>query len=690
MSDHLKGKDDVRGLERIRTIGIAAHVDAGKTTLTERILFYTGACHKIGEVHDGAAHMDYMEEERRHGITITSAVTRANWKDHHLVLVDTPGHVDFTVEVERTLRVLDGCVIVLDGVRGVEPQTETIWRQRNRFCLPCIFFINKTDRPGANFERVLQSMDCLPGAKPVPVTVPVAEEPAVINLIDKTLMRFEGEKGEIVRVSPCDPERWGQVAHLAEKMLYAVAETNESLADELLSGARPESNTTWCALRRAVVDGTLQPCFSGAALRNQGVQPLLDGVTRLLPAPIDRPPAIAVQASGVEEMISLEGEGSLVALVFKVQMWDGRRHLFVRIYRNQLSPGDSVVFQRPGKDPVVEHVARIFSVDAGKKTRVNKAVAGQIVLLAGLRYASTGDTLCSPGHPLWLEGIQVCEPVLSLAIESRSSQDGEKLVDVLDKLLQEDPTLRLESDDDTGQLLLWGMGELHLQMVFERLEREFNLPVRSGKPSVALRETVTRKSTAEVTWKPQATSTEKPTETEVRIRATVTPGSRGSGIEIVVQPEIKPAGAQLSALQMEGLKQGLQLPLAGGPLQGAHLEDLLVRVDELEFHGSVAADTLRGAGSKVISRAIGDAGTVLLRPIMAMEIIVPEQNFGVVLGDLQARQAMVTDSRKEHGQVIISCEAPLDRMLGYTTELRSMTRGHGQHTAVFERFDKIY
>lgn len=675
-------------LSRTRNIGVVAHVDAGKTTLTERILFYTGASYKIGEVHNGLAHMDYLAEERAHGITITSAVTKAPWNDHLLQLVDTPGHVDFTIEVERSMRVLDGCVVVLDGVRGVEPQTETVWRQRNKFNLPALFFVNKLDRPGADFAHVVETIRKRLSAEPVPVTVPCAEVGAVVHLIDKTLMRFLGEQGEEVQVTPCGSELWASVAAFRENLLLAAAEVDEPLAEVVLAGAEPEPDAVWQALRKATLAGKAHPCFAGSALRNQGVQPVLDAVVRLLPSPLDRPLSRAHWLDGQAESIAMEAKGPFLGLAFKVQMWDGRRHVFVRVYRGVLSPGDPIVIPARDGQLVREQVARIFEVDADKKTRLQQAFAGQIVLLAGLRRATTGDTLCSPDQPLFLERIETRDPVLSLAIEPAASEDEEKLLEVLGKLQQEDPTLRLEEDSETGQQLLRGMGELHLQIVFERLEREFGLCVRAGKPRVALRETIVGPSTWEVLFERVVEQERKSVEMKARSRVTVEPLPRQAGIKVSVDPVVRPDGTALSVLQSEAIEAGARDILQSGPFEGVPVQDLAIRIDEIELFGpSSSPQALRAATAQAVYKAIANAGGVLLRPIMTTEIVVPQENVGAVLGDLQARQAVIRDTDVLGETAAISCDAALDRLLGYTTDLRSMTQGRGQFSMIFNRFD---
>jgi elongation factor G len=679
-------------LERLRNIGVVAHVDAGKTTLTERVLYYTGASHKIGEVHDGAAHMDYMVEEQAHGITITDAVTKAPWRDHTIQIIDTPGHVDFTIEVERAMRVLDGAVIVLDGVRGVEPQTETVWRQRNRFELPALFFVNKMDRPGADFAHALATIRKRLGAEPVPVTVPLADG-AVVHLIDRTLLRFTGEKGEVVIAEPCPAGLWDNLAEHRESLLLATADADEVVAEAVLADLEPEPEALWSALRRLTLTGTAFPCFGGSALRNQGVQPVLDAVLRLLPSPLDRRPALAHRLDGTPEWVAMTDDRPLVALVFKVQHWEGRRHVFARIYRNVLKPGDKVVIPTPEGGLIEEHVARLFEVDADKKTRVDLAVAGDIVLIAGLRWAGTGDTLCDPRHPLTLERIETREPVLSLAIEPASSRDEGKLVEVLEKVTGEDPTLRYEEDPETGQRLLRGMGELHLQIVLERILREFDLKVRAGKPAVALRETVAARATADYLFDRTVATDKKTTDKKTivmkaRAKVSVAPRDRGAGNRVVMEPVVLPAGTSLNEAQRQAIQTGCWDALAAGPEQGAPLEDTEVQVHEIELFGPASSpEALLAAVSRTVQQALTRAGGRVMRPIMEVEVVVPEENLGTVLGDLQARQAIIKDTQSQGLTKAIACEVALDRLLGYATDLRSMTHGRGQFSMVFQRFD---
>ena len=677
-------------LSQVRNIGVAAHVDAGKTTLTERILFYTGASHKIGEVHDGAAHMDWMAEEQRHGITITAAVTRAPWRDHLLQVVDTPGHVDFTIEVERSMRVLDGVILVLDGVRGVEPQTETVWRQRCRFGLPVLFFVNKMDRPGADFLRSLDDIRERLRAQPVAVTVPLPELGAVVDLLRRELLRFGGEQGEQVQRESCPDDLWVPLLPLREALLLAAAEQDEALADQVLAGEEPELPALLAALRRGTLAGRIFPCFGGSALRNLGVQPVIDGAVDLLPAPLDRPPAIAHRPDGSSEAVVLGDQGPLAALVFKVQLWDGRRHCFTRIYRNRLRPGDTIAFSSTEGRAVKEHVARIFDIDAGKKTRLNEAGPGQIVLLAGLRHAATGDTICDPGHLLALERIDARKPVLSLAIEPAAGSDEDKLLEALDKVEQEDPTLQVVEDPETGQRLLKGMGELHLQIVLERLEREFHVQVRSGRPAVAVRETITRKADAESLYSRPPTPDGKHPEITAWAACRVAPRERGSGNLVDCAPRVRNQGMELAPEQVQALRGGIEMALAAGPMHGAPVEDIHVELREVELFGAGSTlEALSAAAGRTVAKALVAAGPAALHPVMAVEVVVPEENLGAVLGDLQQRRALIQSSGPRGDAARIVCEVALEHLLGYTTDLRSLTQGRGQFSMQFERFDRV-
>jgi elongation factor G len=680
-----KGKVD---LKMVRNIGIAAHIDAGKTTLTERILYYTGASHKIGEVHDGEAHMDTMAEEQAHGITIMAAVTQCPWRKHLIQIVDTPGHVDFTIEVERSMRVLDGAVIVLDGVRGVEPQTETVWRQADQFDLPRMIFINKMDRPGADFERAMETVKKRLDGNPIPVGVPT-EDGRLLHLISKQVYSFSGKLGSEVTVQDADEALWSEWAHLHEAMLLGLADHDDDIAMLVLEDEEPDEDMIWNALKTATLSGAIHPCFGGSALKNHGVQPLLDAILRILPCPLDRPPSTGQTPTGSTEEVLMVDDGPLAALAFKVQLWEGRRHVFVRIYRGTLSPGDTIVIA--GSDQKTERVARIFDVDANKKQRIEKARAGQIVLLAGLRLATTGDTICAPDHPVLLERIQTREPVLGLAIEAQSSKDEEKLMEALRKFQEEDPTLKLDEDPDTGERILRGMGELHLQIAFERLKREFKLDVRAGKPSVVTKETISAIGKGVSKFHRVIDTPEESLEMKAYCKATVTPRNRGAGNDFSLKPKILPAGTFLTEGQTQAVEDGAKDAAYAGPIQGAELQDVSISIDEVETFGTVSSpQAVRVAVAEAVRNALAEAGGTLLQPIMDTEVVVPEEYMGGVLGDLQARKAMIQETTTEFGVSTIRCDAPLVGLLGYTTSLRSMTKGRGQFTMSFDRFDSTH
>ncbi len=675
-------------LELVRNIGIAAHIDAGKTTLTERILFYTGHSHKIGEVHDGAATMDFMAEERAHGITIGAAVTRCPWKDHVFQVIDTPGHVDFTIEVERAMRVLDGAVIVMDGVRGVEPQTETVWRQANRFDVPRVIFVNKMDRPGADYDRSMGMVERRLAGHPVPVAVPIPEVEGVLDLVNGDFVRFSGDNGEVVHREPV-PEAYAETFRRhRETMLLACAESEPDLEELVLEEAEIPPERIWSALRKACIARKIQPVFGGSALRNWGVQVLLDGALQLLPNPLERPAAIGRVAGteDSEEFVEMTHEGGLVALAFKVQLWEGRRHVFVRIYRGEMEPGQEVRLGGRGKS---ERIARLFEVDAGTKKRVEFATAGQIVLIAGLRWATTGDTLLGmEGPELMLERIDTKEPVLGLAVEPLSSKDEEKMLDVLGKVCEEDPTVRFTEDKETGQRVLKGMGELHLQIIFERIEREFGLKLRAGRPLVMTRETIGGNGEADTTLERLLHIGAEGTLLKARAKVRARSLERGDGVKTICNPGIKPAGMSLNPAQRDAVQAGLVDATMAGPIEGAPLQDLSVELLEVELFAEASSpQALRIAVAQASREALAQATPQALRPRMKIEVVVPDENVGAVMGDLQSRGASISGQESDMGTSTVLGECSLHRLLGYATDLRSMTRGRGQFTMEFARFD---
>ncbi|MEN0066380.1 MAG: elongation factor G [Myxococcota bacterium] len=673
-------------LDRVRNIGIAAHVDAGKTTLTERVLFYTGASHKIGEVHTGNTVTDFDTQEQEHGITIGAAVVQCPWKDHLIQIVDTPGHIDFTVEVERSMRVLDGAIIVMDGVRGVEPQTETVWRQANKHEVPRMLFINKMDKPGADYERALDTVRDRLSANPVPVTVPVIEERIVLHCIEQRAYTFSGDRGQEVDVRDLNEGEVEMLAPYRETLLLALADHDEELAEIVLADEEPAEAHVWQVLRRLTLESVVRPTFSGSALRNWGVQPVLDAVNKLLPSPLERVADEGTLPDGSQETVQMDADAPLAALVFKVQMFDGRRHCFARIYRGRLSPGDTV---RIGHSDVTERVARVFDVQANKKMRLEQAEAGRIVLLAGLRKATTGDTLVPPDHPLQLESIDAREPVLGLAVEPMKASDEEKLRDVLGKLCEEDPTLRFEDDPETGQMILKGMGELHLQVRRERLQTDYNLEVRFGKPRVVHRETIAGPAEATGSVDRVIDST-PPLELKAACLARVEPAGRGEGIHVKSEPRWTPEGVQPTAEQADAVAQGARDALSGGPLEGSPLEDVNVEVVRVDTFGTASGvQALRIAAASAVREALVSAGGQLMQPIMKIEVVVPDQNMGQTLGDLQARGAQILGQSPEGDIVRIEAECGLSALVGYASDLRSNTKGRGQFTMEFDRFDVL-
>lgn len=672
-------------LSTVRNIGIAAHVDAGKTTLTERILYYTGANHRIGEVHDATAHMDYLPEEKEHGITITTAVTRCPWRDHLIQVVDTPGHVDFTIEVERSMRVLDGAVIVMDGVRGVEPQTETVWRQASKVEIPRLLFINKMDKPGADFFQALDTVRDRLHGNPVPVCIPL-DDCSLINLVDQTHITFSGDKGEHMHIGEVPAKHIDYMNEHRETMLMLAAEQDEELEELVVMEEDFTTDQVWAALAKGTLEGNIHPSFAGSALKNWGVQALLDGVLKLLPDPLSRPASIAKRLDGSETSIEMTDDGSLVALAFKVQMWDGRRHVFARIYRGVLEEKQQI---RVAGKKTVERVARVFDIDANSKRKVATAHAGQIVLLSGLRTATTGDTLCAiDGEEVLLEAIDTKEPVLGLAIEADSSKDEEKMLEAISKICEEDPTVRFEEDDETGQRILRGMGELHLQIIFERINREFNLSLRSGKPRVTVRETVQQTATADEIIDRVIIANGKEIKLKARCVATATPATRGDGCSTKVEPTILPEGTNLNTAQMEAIQAGVQDSMMGGPIAGSPLVDVQVSLDTVEiFDKDSTPQALRIAAAQSVRNAIRNAGGIKMQPIMKIEVVVPGEYVGSVLGDLQSKQAMIFDQVPSMDTISLLGECPLESLLGYTTTLRSMTKGRGSFTMEFARFD---
>ncbi|WP_242394263.1 elongation factor G [Anaeromyxobacter oryzisoli] len=674
-----------RRMRAIRNIGIMAHIDAGKTTLTERLLFVAGRTHRMGEVHEGDAVMDWMDLERERGITITSAVTRFEWAGHELHLIDTPGHVDFTIEVERSLRVLDGAIAVFDAAHGVEPQSETVWRQADRYRVPRLAFANKLDRVGADLAMTLASLRArFPDHVIAPVQRPLGVEAAFIGLEDlvgRRTIRFE---------DPDDPRVLSVARGISAEaeadraaLVAALADLDDAAADAVLQDRDLDEAALRAAIRRATISGRFVPLLCGAALRNKGIPQVLDAVCDYLPSPLDVPPPAGVHPdTGEEERRPASESAPLLALAFKVSLLDERRrHVFVRVYSGRIAEGDAVWNASQRR---FEKVGRVLLMHAAQKERVPALGAGQIFAIAGLKVTRTGDTLTDKGHPLLLERLSVYEPVLSQAIEAPSARERELLIDALARIADEDPTFRHGEDPDTGQLVVSGMGELHLDVVAERLRREFGLAVRTGPPQVLLRETITAEAEAEATF--ERTTDEGPIFGAVSVR--VAPLPRGGGLEF----RLAPAAAALPFLREETrrfVEDGAREAAEGGVLEGHPLQDLAVTLTGATWReGASKPFAYKVAAADAVRTAATRARPVLLEPVMRLEVVLPAEALGDVLGGLDRRHGSVSDvADRGVATKVIQAEAPLRRLFGYATELRSATQGRALFTMRFERYD---
>ncbi|MDB4971481.1 MAG: translation elongation factor [Myxococcales bacterium] len=679
-------------LEKVRNLGVVAHIDAGKTTVTERFLFYSGRIHKIGEVHEGATQMDWMPEERERGITITAAATTFTWKGCELHLIDTPGHVDFTIEVERSLRVLDGAVVVFSAVDGVEPQSETVWHQADKFHVPRISFINKMDRIGADWQNVIEQMKTRLGAKPAPMQIPVGFEEKFRGVVDLLAMKqtiWDGDEEETPESTEIDADLVAEATAAREKLVEAVADVDDLIAEKYLSGEAIDAETLAAAVRRACVAQKIVPVFMGTALRNKGIQPLLDAVVDYLPSPLDVPPVKGVRP-GTEEVVERgpDEKAPLAALAFKVAMFEGRKTVFVRVYSGTLSVGDEVWNARLKK---TEKVARLFLVHADRREKIDRVSAGWIVAAMGLKDCATGDSLSSTKDQLILERIDTYEPVISAAVEVVNTVDKDKLEQALAKLVDEDPTFRVRVDEETAETIISGMGELHLDIMHDRIEREYGVPTRMGRPQVVHRETVLGEGLGE--GRIERTNPEDETDlifgaATVRVRAL----PRGSGVQ--VKNAVPPPPADLPkpllvkmpiaiAAAMAGVKEGV----VTGP-EGYPVEDLEATVMSVEPRENVKSDVgWRIAAQTALRRAIQAAGPAMLEPIMDVEVVVPEEFLGAVVGDLSARRAQIEDVGFRGQLRTVNAKLPLKALFGYSTAVRSSSQGRATFTMRFAKFD---
>ncbi len=672
-------------LDHVRNIGIIAHIDAGKTTVSERILFYTGRTYKIGEVHEGTAVMDWMEQERERGITITSAATTAQWDGHVINLIDTPGHVDFTVEVERSLRVLDGGVVVFDGVAGVEPQSETVWRQADKYAVPRMCFVNKMDRMGASFERCVDMMITRLGAVPVPLQIPMGAEDSfagVIDLIKMQAVYFEGDRGLTV-VERDIPAEFADAAQTArEVMIERTAENDDELMMTFLDGGTIDNDMLVKGIRRATIAGKINPVLCGTALKDKGVQRLLDAVIAYLPSPLDVPPIVAHQANDPE--ISVErlptDDEPLTALAFKVvsDPFVGRL-VFFRVYSGMVKSGDTVLnTTRNGR----ERFGRIVKMHSNSREEVEEVRAGDIAAAIGLKDTFTGDTLSDRENPVMLEQIIFPEPVISVAVEPKTREDQQKMGEALQKLLEEDPTFRVKLDEETGQTVISGMGELHLEVFVDRMKREYKVDANIGRPQVSYRETVTHETKAEGRFIRQTGGRGQ----YGHCILTVAPREPGAGFLF----EDKTTGGSIPREYINSVKRGVEGALTSGQKAGYPVVDVYVAVIDGSYHDVDSSEmAFETAGSMGMRDGLQKAGSVLLEPVMKLEVTTPEDHFGDILGDLSSRRGLVQGSELRGNTRIIKALVPLAETFGYTTDIRSMTQGRAAFSMEFDHYERV-
>jgi elongation factor G len=671
-------------LKDTRNIGIMAHIDAGKTTTTERILYYTGVNYKLGEVHEGTATMDWMVQEQERGITITSAATTCFWNDVRINIIDTPGHVDFTAEVERSLRVLDGAIAVFDAVAGVEPQSETVWRQADRYKVPRIAFVNKMDRVGANFPRCIEMMRTKLNAKPAAIQIPwgvEGEHRGVIDLVQMKGIDFKdeslGAKFEVVEIPE---ELRAEAENYREKLIESVAETDDALLEKYLHGGKVEVDEIRAALRRATIAGHVQPVVCGSAFKNKGVQQLLDAVVDYLPSPLDVPPMIGHDEVGAELVREPKDDAPFSALVFKIMTDPFVGQLaFFRVYSGQLDAGSSVFNSTRDK---TERIGRLLKMHANKREEIKEVWAGDIAAAVGLRHVSTGDTICDENAPVILEAMNFPEPVIAVAIEPKTKADQEKMGMALGKLMQEDPTFKVHTDRETGQTIIRGMGELHLEIITDRLVREFNVGANIGKPQVAYREAITREAPGEGRFIRQTGGRGQYGHCKIRVK----PAEPGH--EFVFDNQI--TGGAIPKEFIKPIEQGIKEALETGVLAGYPTTGVLVELYDGSYHDVDSSEVaFKIAGSMAYQDAAKKARPILKEPIMDVEVVVPEEYMGDVMGDLSSRRGHITHMDTRGGLQVITARVPLSEMFGYSTNLRSMTQGRGNYTMQFASYDEV-
>jgi len=671
-------------LDRTRNIGIMAHIDAGKTTTTERILYYSGRIYKIGEVHDGTATMDWMVQEQERGITITSAATTAEWGDHRVNIIDTPGHVDFTAEVERSLRVLDGAIGVFCAVGGVEPQSETVWRQADKYRVPRIAFVNKMDRQGADFDRCTRMMVTKLNARPVPIQLPLGREEHFQGVVDLVRMKAFSYSDEAADPAfeemeiPAEMLREAQSAR--EKLVEVACEQSDELLAKYLSGEPIGETELKAAIRKGTVGLHFTPVLCGAAFKNKGIQHLLDAVVDYLPSPLDVPPIVGtVPDTGAEQERRADDKAPFSALVFKIMTDPYVGQLaFIRVYSGRLETGTSVLNVGRGKR---ERIGRLLQMHANEREEIKEVYAGDIAACVGLRNVTTGDTICDEKAPVLLEPMDFPEPVISVAIEPKTKADQEKLGGALAKVAQEDPTFKIHTDPDTAQTIISGMGELHLEIITDRLVREFSVGVSVGKPQVAYKETIRRPARAEGRY----------------IRQTGGRGQYGH-VKIEIEP-LPPGGGYVFDNEIVGgvipkefikpVERGIREAMENGVLAGFEVRDVKIRLVDGSYHDVDSSEiAFKIAGSMAFKEAASHAQPVLLEPVMSVEVVVPEQYMGEVIGDLNARRGRVEHMEVRAGTQVITARVPLSEMFGYATDLRSKTQGRATYTMHFSHYDE--
>lgn len=671
-------------LEMTRNIGIMAHIDAGKTTTTERILFYTGKIHKVGEVHEGAATMDFMVQEQERGITIASAATTAYWRDYRINIIDTPGHVDFTVEVERSLRVLDGAVAVFCAKGGVEPQSETVWRQASKYGVPRIAYVNKMDIVGADFYNVVNMMHDRLGANAVPVQLPIGSENDFVGMVDLVRMKAEvyyDNEGKDVREEEIPESMLAKAEEYHTLLLEAVAEEDETLLERYLEGEEITEDELRRAIRSATIANRMVPVCCGTSYRNKGLQPLLDAIIEYMPSPLDIPPATAKSMDGNSDIIVASNDDEpFAALAFKIvtDPFVGRLAFF-RIYRGTLKSGSYIYNSSKGKR---ERVGRIMLIHAASRTEVDEAYAGDIAALVGLKDTGTGDTLCDEKHPLLLETMEFPEPVIRVAIEPKTKAGQDKMTNALIKLAEEDPTFKTYTDDETGQTIIAGMGELHLDIIVDRLIREFRVECKVGKPQVAYRETITRNVKAEGRYVRQTGGHGQYGHCVVE----VSPLEPGGGFEF----EDKTVGGIIPKEYIPAIKNGVEEASRSGFLGGYEVVDFKVVLIDGSYHDVDSSElAYKIAGSMALKNALEKADSVLMEPVMKVEVLMPEEYMGDVLGNLTARRCRIEGTDTRGNAQVIDAMCPLSEMFGYATDLRSSTQGRGTFTMQFDHYERV-